>query len=70
MTLEERILFWFFRKYVDRQIYQGQSQSRITKMYRYIRRRAEKVYTEDNIPTLDSYLSECFEETQGKFHVD
>jgi len=37
-------------------------QARITAYYKIMREAAEKEFTEDNKPTLDAFLQECFNE--------
>lgn len=37
-------------------------QARITAYYKIMREAAEKEFTEDNKPTLDAFLQECFSE--------
>jgi hypothetical protein len=37
-------------------------QARITAYYKIMREAAEKDFTEDNKPTLDAFLQECFSE--------
>lgn len=55
---------FLFRRLVAREVRQGEHAYRITQMYREIRAACEREFPEDNSPTLDAFLRECFEVTQ------
>lgn len=59
MTKFER---WFLRRVLRKHIVQGHHHDkRITEFYAMIRQAVESEFTEDNKPTRDQYLTECFE---------
>ena len=56
---------WIVRRYLRKQVIQGYDHHvRIAGLYQLIRDAAEAEFTEDNAPTLSSFLAECFESTQ------
>jgi hypothetical protein len=53
---------WFLNRVFQKQVRQGyKHQENITELYTMIREAAEKEFNEDNVPTLNSFLTECFE---------
>ena len=52
----------FVQSYVKEQVRQGGHQDRITDLYRTIYEIAKAEFPEDNKPTLDSFLTECFQD--------
>ena len=53
---------WFFKRILKQEVRQDYDHDvRITKMYQMIRDAARAEFTEDNEPTLDAFLRECFE---------
>jgi len=52
---------FFVRRYFKRMVLQGYSHDqRITELYKAIRVASEEEFYEDNVPTLDGFLTECF----------
>jgi hypothetical protein len=53
---------WFLNRVFQKQVRQGyKHQENITELYTMIREVAEKEFSEDNVPTLNSFLTERFE---------
>lgn len=53
---------WFFKRIAKQEVRQGyQHAGRISEMYQIIRDAARAEFTEDNDPTLNSFLRDCFE---------
>lgn len=65
MTLFEQ---WFIKRIFAREVIQGDHQQRICNLYKMLREAAMNEFTEDNQPTLDDFLRECFESTQWDDH--
>jgi len=58
---------WFFNRIIRNQVRQGfEHVDRITEMYRMIRVEAEREFYEDNVVTMNSYLTEWFEDSLRK----
>jgi len=55
---------WFVKRIFAKAVIQGGHQERITEIYRLLRDVTEDQFTEDNQPTIDDALRECFESTQ------
>lgn len=56
---------WLFKRLVAREVIQGYDHARnIEYLYAMIREKCEEEFTEDNAPTMDSFLRERFEATQ------
>lgn len=49
------------KNYIKDQVHQGGHEDRIIALYRMIYEAAKEQFNEDNKPTLDSFLLECFE---------
>lgn len=64
MTKFER---WIMARIIRKQVRQGHDHAeRITEMYKMIREASEKEFNEDNIPTLNSFLTEQFNNSLRK----
>lgn len=64
MTIFER---WFLTRVFRKQVRQGYDHAQnITELYRMIRVAAEQEFTEDNLVTQNSYLTEWFENSLRK----
>jgi hypothetical protein len=60
-----KIQRWFLRRLLRQEVVQGPDHARrISELYGLIREAAENEFTEDNAPTMDAFLSECFQTTQ------
>jgi hypothetical protein len=58
---------WFIRRVFKRDFRQGPLHSaNISNVYRLVREVCDAEFTEDNEPTRDAHLRECFESTQYK----
>lgn len=57
---------WIFKRILRQQVRQGPHKENITELYRYIREAAEKEFYEDNLVTLNSSLTEYFENSLRK----
>jgi hypothetical protein len=58
MTVFER---WFMKRIIKREVRQGYDHAlRITLLYAMIREASENEFTEDNVPTLNHFLTERF----------
>lgn len=58
MTVFER---WFMKRIIKREVRQGYDHAlRITLLYTMIREASENEFTEDNVPTLNHFLTERF----------
>ena len=55
---------WFLKRVIAREVRQGNHEPRIIELYSMIRRACDSEFFEDNIPTMDSFLQECFDKTQ------
>jgi hypothetical protein len=56
---------WMLKQIFRQEVRQGfDHDRRITNLYAMIREAARNEFTEDNEPTADSFLRECFEKTQ------
>ena len=63
--MNERQLKGIFKKAVI----QGHDHTRnIERIYKLLREAAEEEFTEDNAPTLDGFLLECFEKSQSIYY--
>jgi len=55
---------WFINRVLRKEVFQGPTHKRnIENIYRMVRKACEEEFTEDNDPTLDTFLRECFENT-------
>lgn len=63
MNIFER---WFLRRIIKRECRQGWHDARIIDLYKEIRVACEKEFTEDNVVTLNSNLTEWFEASLRK----
>lgn len=53
---------WLLQRLLDKIVRQDHAHNRnITRLYRRIYCTAERVFYEDNKPTLDSFLDECYQ---------
>lgn len=60
-----KLKYWILKKIIRSEIIQGECHDKkITGLYQMIRDAAEEEFTEDNIPTMNSFLQECFDKTQ------
>lgn len=50
---------YILRKICRRVVIQGNHKNSITEYYTILKEEAEKVFTEDNEPTLQAFLEEC-----------
>lgn len=58
------IELWIIRRACRKLVVQGpQHRDRIAEFYRVIRRAARREFTEDNTPTLNDFLTECFRDS-------
>lgn len=58
---------WFLRRVIRKEVRQGYDHAlRITQLYAMIREAAEQEFTEDNIPTLNDFLTERFNHSLRK----
>jgi len=55
---------WMLKRILHKLIRQGPHKHNITLMYKIIRIKAEQVFTEDNHPTLDAFLYECYQDSR------
>lgn len=52
---------WFLRRVIRKEVRQGYDHAlRITLLYTMIREAAEQEFSEDNVPTLNDFLTERF----------
>lgn len=59
---------WVLRRIFKRLVLQSpQHENNITKVYELMREACEKEFTEDNCPTLDAFLMECFMRSQNRY---
>jgi hypothetical protein len=55
---------WLLKRIIRKQVIQGTDHHvRITNLYRMIRLACEDEFTEDNTPTLNAFLKDCFDES-------
>lgn len=60
-----RFQLWLLRWLIGKVVYQGQHHGdRIIALYRLIGERAQEVFYEDYVFTLNEYLGECFHNAQ------
>lgn len=53
---------WFLKRVFAREVRQGPTHDlRITNLYGMVREATENEFTEDNKPTRDAFLKECFQ---------
>lgn len=70
-----RLENWLFKRIVRKQVIQGSHKHKIIKMFSVIIDYAREEFTEDNTPTLDSFIYKCFKESLNRepkdnpFHV-
>lgn len=58
---------WYIRRIIKREVRQDYDHpQKITNLYRMIREAAENEFTEDNIPTLNSALTDWFNDSLRK----
>jgi hypothetical protein len=58
---------WFLRRVIRKEVRQGFDHAqKITNLYTMIRVAAEQEFTEDNVVTMNSYLTEWFEKSLRK----
>lgn len=58
---------WFLRRVIRKEVTQGYDHAqKITNLYTMIRVAAEQEFTEDNVVTMNSYLTEWFEKSLRK----
>lgn len=58
---------WFLRRVIRKEVRQGYDHAqKITNLYTMIRVAAEQEFTEDNVVTMNSYLTEWFEKSLRK----
>lgn len=58
---------WFLRRVIRKEVTQGHDHAqKITNLYTMIRVAAEQEFTEDNVVTMNSYLTEWFEKSLRK----
>ena len=58
---------WFLRRVIRKEVRQGYDHAqKITNLYTMIRIAAEQEFTEDNMVTMNSYLTEWFEKSLRK----
>lgn len=57
---------WLFRFVVKQVLWAKWPQPALADMYRIIRDEVDRIYTEDNAPTLDAYTRELFEESTSE----
>ena len=56
---------WFLKRIIKKEVTQGYDhQKNITNLYRMIREEVQEEFIEDNVPTINCVLAECFNETQ------
>lgn len=56
---------WFLKRTFRQEVKQGHYHDlKISNLYAMIREAAENEFTEDNAPTIDAFLRECFERAQ------
>jgi len=59
---------WMLKRIFKKIVVQGfDHQSNIEETYKLLRQEAEKIFTEDNAPTLDCFMNECFEASQSYY---
>ena len=63
-NLIEYALKWLLTSVITRSLRNGDHGAAIKKQYKIIADIVENYYTEDNKPTINSYLMELFEESQ------
>lgn len=61
---------WFARRWLKRQVQQGGHGDRIQRVYILIKELTAAEFTEDNIPTLESFLAELFVESNSEAYTD
>lgn len=62
----DRLVSLILRKLCGKLVVQGHChKAYITEYYRIMREAAEREFTEDNKPTLDAFLQECFDEANA-----
>jgi hypothetical protein len=49
-------------------VVQGQHENNLKRIYKLLREAAEIEFTEDNMPTLDAFMLECFEASQSVYY--
>lgn len=54
-----RLEKWFLKRLLKREVKQGYTQN-ITELYRLVHEACEAEFTEDNAPTINAFLYECF----------
>ena len=54
---------WFMKRIIKREVRQGDHQKKIINLYREIRVACEQEFYEDNVVTMNSYLTEWFEKS-------
>lgn len=58
---------WFLRRVIRKEVRQGYDHAqKITNLYTMIRVAAEQEFAEDNVVTMNSYLTEWFEKSLRK----
>jgi hypothetical protein len=57
-----RFYFWMLKKIARRCTIQGTHHDRLVTAFRYFIEEARRTFTEDNKPTLDSFISDCLQE--------
>ena len=58
---------WFLRRVIRKEVRRGYDHDlRITQLYTAIREAAEQEFTEDNVPTLNDFLTEQFNHSLRK----
>ena len=58
-----KLQIWLLKKIFTKSVVQGfDHKNNITNIYRLLYKAAQDQFTEDNKPTLDHFLNECFQE--------
>lgn len=51
---------WIIKRIIKKEVRQGNHENQIVNLYQLIYNATEKEFTEDNIPTINQFLAECF----------
>lgn len=58
---------WFLKRIIKREVRQDYDHpKKIIELYKMIREACENEFTEDNVPTLNHFLTECLEKSLRK----
>ncbi len=62
MSVRKKLDDIVFRNYANKTVVQGDHKAKITDFFQVLIDAARKEFTEDNDPTLDSFLEGCFKD--------